>query len=108
MEEVKDVATPVRNQNDSVFRMLFKETELPWFVRLHGVCRQGAWVREDLSAGSSSEDGNRLLYKAWYFGGFFVAHRAEVMSMSIFEYDREAHLRQAAKSDSMEEFIRGM
>jgi len=29
MEEVKDVATPVRNQNDSVFRMLFKETELP-------------------------------------------------------------------------------
>ena len=39
---------------------------------------------------------------------FLAARRAEVMSTSIFEYDREAHLRQAAKSDSMEEFIRGM
>ena len=28
---------------------------------------------------------------------FFAAHRAEVMSTSIFEYDREAHLRQVAK-----------
>lgn len=27
MEEVNDVATPVRNQNDSVFRMLFSEKE---------------------------------------------------------------------------------
>ena len=30
---------------------------------------------------------------------FFAAHRAEVMSTSIFEYDREAHLRQVAKEN---------
>jgi len=28
---------------------------------------------------------------------FFAAHRAEVMSTSIFEYDREVHLRQVAE-----------
>ena len=40
-------------------------------------------------------------------GLFLAARRAEVMSTSIFEYDREAHLRQVAEEKMAEGYREG-
>ena len=127
MEEVKDVATPVRNQNDSVFRMLFKEKErteeqpeleLKTLVininrgyneELKRSCRDlyGYMVYVDKVCEFAKIYPREVAVKMAIdyciehdiLADFLTARRAEVMSMSIFEYDQEAHLRQVAEEN---------
>ena len=93
MEDVKEtneVATPVRNYKDSVFRMLFSEKErlLSLYNALNGTDYTDP---DELEINYCIE--NDIL------ADFLTARRAEVMSMSIFEYNQEAHLRQVAEEN---------